>query len=108
MDPPRNFSSLKDQAAAGQPNDQPPGRSDIDDRMFQTLIEKVNDAIIILQDGKLACQKPAHIRMFSKVPAEKTYDPFRVFYPKTVSAYADTMSGGCGENLRLRFMMSRS
>ena len=52
------------------------------DGIFQMLIENVNDAIIVLQDGKLVYQNPAHIRLFGKVLDKKGYDPFAAIVSK--------------------------
>jgi len=50
--------------------------------VLRTLIEKANDAILLLQDGKLVYQNPAHITLVGYALDKKSYDIFEIIAPE--------------------------
>jgi PAS domain S-box-containing protein len=51
-------------------------------RSFKTIVEKSNDSIVVLQDGKIVYQNPAHAKRYGHIKDEASDDPFAVLIPE--------------------------
>lgn len=82
MDVPRAFPPHSDCPADGLPTAaQQEQVSDLA-RTFQTLVEKANDAVVVLQDGKLVYQNPANAKLFGFTLDKRSYDLFTFIAPE--------------------------
>src|SRR5689334_9761299 len=52
------------------------------ERVFRSLVEKANDAILVIQDGTAVYQNPAHTHLFGSSSDHASHDLFEVIAPE--------------------------
>ena len=82
MDVPRAFPLHSDCPANSPPAAASQGQAGDLARTFQTLVEKANDAVVVLQDGKLVYQNPANAKLFGFNLDKGSYDLFTCIAPE--------------------------
>ena len=50
--------------------------------MFRSLVERANDAIVVIQDGKTVYRNPAHAKLFGYTPDNEPPDLFETIAPE--------------------------
>jgi PAS domain S-box-containing protein len=50
--------------------------------VFRSLVEKANDAILVIQDGKAVYQNPAHTQLFGSTSGQASHDLFEAIAPE--------------------------
>ncbi len=50
--------------------------------MFRSLVERANDAIVVIQDGKTVYRNPAHAKLFGYTPDNEPPDLFEAIAPE--------------------------